>query len=133
MQINDALGSSRIFLVKPAHSENILHKDFSSFWLGLRKIESVSGFFFFLVAKKMLVPYAEGDLLSSNLAFNCRHQIVIEIKALDLPRLGTARAACCSTGDTFWSPPICFLPQVNPQCHAGVSLVGLWEALLPGG
>lgn len=90
-------------------------------------------FFKYLVAKKMLVPYMEQDHLSSSLAFNCRHQIAIEIKVLGLPRLGTARVAWGSTEATFRRPPTCFLSQVNPMSRAGVSLAELWEALLPGG
>lgn len=85
------------------------------------------------MAKEILVPYTEGDPLSFNLTLNCRHQIVIEIKVLNISRLGTARPPWGSTEATFRSPPICFFSPVNPLSHAGVSLVELWEALLPGG
>lgn len=61
------------------------------------------------MAKEILVPYTEGDPLSFNLALNCRHQIVIEIKVLDVSRLGTARPPWGSTEATFRSPPICFV------------------------
>lgn len=85
------------------------------------------------MAKEMLVPHTERDPPSFNLAFNCRHQIVIEIKILDIPRLGPARPPWGSTEATFRCLPSCFFSQVNPLSCAGVSLVELWEALLPGG
>lgn len=68
----------------------------------------------------MLVPYIERDPLSSGSAFNCRHQIAIEIKVLGLPRLGTARAAWGSTEATFRTPPNLFPlpgePHVPCRC-----------------
>lgn len=94
--------------------------------------QSMELFFFFfnlMVAKEMLVPYTEGDHLFLNSAFNCRHQIVIGIKAL-----GTARPPWDSPAATFRSPPMWFLfPQVKPLSQAGLSPGQLWEALLPAG